>query len=105
MDHAARIAFAGIDWVAAGPGVREKRVAKGTAVLRLVEFAPPFVEAGWCETGHTGYVVSGSFTLEMRDGQSTDFEAGDGLMIPAGAEGAHRAIVDRPVVLFLVEGA
>lgn len=105
MDHAARIAFAGIDWMTVGPGVREKRVAKGTAVLRLVEFSPPFVEDGWCETGHTGFVISGGFTLETRGGQTTGFEAGDGLVIPAGAGGAHRAIVDRPVVLFLVEAA
>ena len=105
MDHAARIAFEGIDWVTVGPGVREKRVTRDTAVLRLVEFAPPFVEDGWCETGHTGFVVSGGFTLETRGGRTTDFEAGDGLVIPAGALGAHRAIVDRPVVLFLVEDA
>lgn len=105
MDQHMRAAFSAMHWDSSAPGVREKRVVSGSVVLRLVEFSPPFAEDGWCEKGHAGYVVSGGFTLEMRSGCSTDFVAGDGLAIPDGAAGAHRAMVDRPVVLFLIESA
>jgi len=97
-----RIGFDALPWIDVAPGAREKRAVRADRAVRLVEFSPPFEEDGWCERGHTGCVVSGGFTLE-HDAGSTRFDAGDALVIPPGAAHRHRAVVDRPVVLFLLE--
>lgn len=99
----ALVSFSGMAWADVGEGVREKRAVRGDRVLRLVEFAPPFAEDGWCERGHTGFVVSGGFVLEQ-ERATTVYRAGDAMVIPEGSAHRHRAIVDVPVVLFLIEG-
>jgi hypothetical protein len=100
MDGAG-IRFAGMPWVTLGPGAREKRAGRGGLVFRLVEFSPPFEEVGWCVKGHRGFVVSGGFVLAF-EGSREVLGAGDAFEIETGR--AHRAVVDRPVVLFMVEG-
>lgn len=70
--------------------------------MRLLELKPPFVENDWCSKPHTGYVVEGAFSIKFRD-RTTTVVAGDGLLIEGGVENEHKAIVDRPVLLFLIE--
>lgn len=94
------IAFAELEWIEGSPGVREKRVVRDGRVFRLVEFSPPFLEDGWCEKGHSGFVVSGRFEIESEAGSGT-LSAGDGFSIGAGRK--HRAVIDCPVTLFLIE--
>lgn len=99
---AAVIRFCGMPWAVLGPGAREKRAEFQGCVLRMVEFAPPFEEVGWCVNGHRGFVASGGFTLEFADSRE-ELAPGDAFEIEH--ERAHRAVVDRPVLLFMVEDA
>lgn len=94
--------FESLPWLQVSEGAREKRIVRGTAVLRLLEFSPPFVEPDWCEKSHVGYVVDGGFSIRFHDRTET-FVAGDGLLLSGGSLHAHKAIVDRTVLLFLVE--
>lgn len=57
----------------------------------MLELTREFVEPDWCEKGHIGLVLEGAL------------EEGDGLFIPPGPEGGHKArsltAVARPVLV------
>ncbi|WP_236615643.1 cupin domain-containing protein [Rhodopirellula europaea] len=89
-------------WVELAPGAREKRVAHGEGVLRLVEFSPPFTENDWCVKGHNGYVLDGQLSIQF-DNRVETLHAGDGILIQTGQANAHKAIVQQPVLLLLIE--
>lgn len=97
-----RIDFQSLPWVSFAPGAREKRVSDNDNVLRLVEFSPPFVEEHWCVKKHLGYVLDGEFIVEFRD-RTESLQAGDGITIQAGSANAHKAIVQKTVLLLLIE--
>jgi quercetin dioxygenase-like cupin family protein len=96
------IRFNEIPWTSVAQGAREKRVVCGNYTLRLVEFAPPFIEVDWCHKQHLGFVVSGVFRVQFVD-TLVSFKEGDGIAIVAGEATKHRAVVDQTVTLFLVE--
>jgi uncharacterized cupin superfamily protein len=60
------------------------------------------VFATYSRKPHTGYVVDGGFSIQFRD-HSVSLVAGDGVVLPGGDTNAHKAIVDRTVLLFLIE--
>ncbi len=70
----------------------------------MVEFADDFVEADWCAKGHMGYIVAGRISIDF-DGRKIEFNAGDGLFIPAGKANRHKARVAKgeTALLFLIE--
>jgi len=96
------INFPAMAWENPGPGVRQKVFLKEGQRLRLVEFSEDFVEAGWCEKGHIGYVLEGRIFIEFKKSR-VEFKAGDGLFISEGD--AHRASVAKgeKAVLVLFE--
>lgn len=94
--------FQSIQWNSLAPGAREKRVSRSDVTLRLLEFSPPFFEHEWCTKSHVGYVIDGGFTVQYRD-RAVSLVAGDGLCIVGGESHAHKAVVDRTVLLFLIE--
>jgi hypothetical protein len=100
--NATQVEFGSLPWVTIAPGAREKRAFRGCIVVRLLEFSPPFVEHEWCLKPHTGYVVDGGFSIQFRD-HTVSLVAGDGVVLPGGDTNAHKAIVDRTVLLFLIE--
>jgi quercetin dioxygenase-like cupin family protein len=70
-------------------GVRQKVFSDGAKRVRLVEYTramPPH----WCEKGHFGYILEGTFEIEFPGGTHV-FGPGDGVFIPDGAEHKHRA--------------
>jgi quercetin dioxygenase-like cupin family protein len=98
-----RLDFEALPWDAPAEGVRSKAVSRDGRHVRLVEFAPGFLDPEWCRKGHAGYVLEGRLELAFADGAEA-FSPGDALVIPAGD--AHRArVVEGPVRLFLVEEA
>ncbi len=101
-DH--RIDFNEMAWESPAPGVRHKIFVKEGRRLRLVEFADNFVEADWCTRGHVGQVLAGRISIDF-DGRKVEFNAGDGLFIPAGKANRHKAGVAKgeKALLFLVE--
>jgi quercetin dioxygenase-like cupin family protein len=103
--NAYRVLFDQIEWQSPQPGVRFKAARDGARQVRLVEFTPEFVESDWCNKGHAGFVLSGELEVDF-SGQVVRFPEGSALLIPAGAEHAHKARILTPVVrLFLVEEA
>lgn len=95
------IPFDTMPWQDKAPGLRVKSVLRGSERIRLVEFGLDFVEPGWCDTGHVGYVVSGRFQVAFEDGIRA-FKAGDGLHIPPDTPHRHHA-TDEVATVFLVE--
>jgi len=96
------IQFDDIDWVVVGPHAREKRSRSVDQACRILQLAPGFKEADWCQKAHAGYVIDGHFSIEFRD-RVIQYRADDGFCIQSGIESEHRAIVENTVTLFLVE--
>ena len=98
-----RLAFSGLEWAAITPGARHKVFERAGKRMRLVEFSRDFVEVEWCRKGHVGVVLQGLLALDL-DGRSERFNPGDGLFIPAGEPGKHKArSISERVTLFLIE--
>ena len=91
-----RIEFEGLEWESPVPGMRQKVRTEGSRQVRLVEYTPE-MEPHWCEKGHHGYILDGSFSLEFDSG-SVVFETGDGVFIPDGAAHRHMGRALTPVV-------
>jgi quercetin dioxygenase-like cupin family protein len=95
--------FGALEWQAPLPGARFKAFRANGKQIRLVEFTSEFVEPDWCEKGHIGMVLDGTIEVDFR-GERIIYERGDGVFIPAGAGGGHKARSLTPVVrLVLVE--
>ena len=100
--NTAQVDFRSLPWVSVGPGAQEKRLFKRNVMLRLLQLSPPFVEEQWCVKEHVGYVLDGEFSIQFHD-RTEQLCAGDGIAIEGGAANAHKAIVQKAVLLFLVE--
>jgi quercetin dioxygenase-like cupin family protein len=80
------------EWESPAPACRLKEWRRHGVLVRLVEFARGYREAGWCTKAHTGYVLSGELDIEFRHGM-VRATTGDALVIPTGALHEHRAHV------------
>lgn len=90
-----------LPWIEAAEGVRYKSIACDDSKIRLLEFAPGFIDTEWCHKAHIGYVLEGTLEIAFTEG-SERFTSGDTIAIRAGD--AHRArVMEGPVKLFLVE--
>ena len=100
------INFKNMKWDNPAPGVRCKEHIKGNQKIRLVEFSDTFTEVDWCTKEHVGYVVEGEISINF-DGRIIEFQAGDGLFIPAGEATKHKGSVaqGRKALLILFEKA
>jgi len=100
-----KLSFAALNWISAAPGARFKAVERDDRRIRLLEFTREFVEADWCRKGHIGVLLSGELEIDF-GGRVLRYAPGDGLYIPAGESGKHkaRALSDN-ALLFLVEDA
>jgi len=100
-----KLAFAALDWVSSAPGARFKAIERDDKRIRLLEFAREFVEADWCRKGHIGVLLSGELEIDF-GGRAMRYEPGDGLYIPPGEDGKHKArALSDTALLFLVEDA
>lgn len=72
-------------------GVKSKGYKHDDKQLRVVEYSkkmPPH----WCEKGHYGYMLEGSWEIEYQN-EKVVYQPGDGVFIPDGKEHRHRAKV------------
>lgn len=90
MEGPRRIDFKSITWNSPATGVRSKVYQQDGKQLRLVEFTREFVEPDWCMKGHTGFVLKGELEIDF-NGSPVVFRPGDGLFIPPGEAGKHKA--------------
>jgi ethanolamine utilization protein EutQ (cupin superfamily) len=89
-------------WESPMKGLRFKALSHGSTRLRLVEYSDD-MEPHWCENGHVGLILEGSFEIEF-PGRTIVFGSGDGVFIPKGAEHHHRArVLSGPVRALFVE--
>jgi len=71
--------------------------------MRILELDDSFVEQVWCEKGHYGYMLEGSMSMVLEEGEVITFKTGDGMAIPKGTK--HKAVIasGEKAVLMLVE--
>lgn len=102
--HPSRLDFSKFDWQEQAPGLRTKEFLMENRRIRLLEFTEHFSESDWCVKGHIGYVVGGRITIDFA-GKAVLFEQGDGIFIPVGESGKHKASVARGenAILFLCD--
>ena len=96
--------FSLVDWQEKMSGLRVKEFSLHGKLLRLLEVTDAFKEEDWCEKAHTGIVVEGNITFDF-SGEHITFEQGDGIIIPQGNAGKHKANVraGEKAILFFVE--
>lgn len=96
MAEALTKSFSRPDQVIDFPGIRTSVVELGDLTVGLQISEPgwrwsqdvrPIVGGEWCQARHVGYVVSGSFGIELADGTPYTFHAGDVFDIPPGHDG------------------
>jgi hypothetical protein len=86
------------------PGVDDREADVDGTRWALVEYAPGAGREEWCDTPHSGYVVSGTISYAFDDGRPPlVIEAGQGFLLPSaprhrgtnhGAEPARLFIID-----------
>ncbi|MCP5102211.1 MAG: cupin domain-containing protein [bacterium] len=97
-----KVDFEGLNWETPMKGVRYKVKKQGDRQLRLVEYTRE-MEPHWCEKGHTGYILEGTFEIKFTN-ETLIFKPGDGVFIPSGAEHKHMAkVLTEVVVTIFVE--
>jgi hypothetical protein len=95
--------FTQMDWKTGEPGLREKCICLGSQTLRLLEMGPDYTHPGWCETGHIGFILTGSLKLKF-PAETITVSAGNGFQVALGFVDRHRPIVAQaPVTMLLVE--
>ena len=85
-------------------GVRDSEAEVGGTRWALVEYAPGAGRADWCDTPHSGVVLSGTLTYSFEDGREPlTLRAGDGFALPEAPRHRGRNDGDEPVRLFLID--
>ena len=58
--------------------------------IRIVEYSAGYLADHWCEKGHYGYILDGTFEIEFQN-KKVVYQTGDGVFIPEGKNHKHRA--------------
>lgn len=84
------------------PGIENKYTDMDDIRMRIVEYHRD-MEPHWCEKGHYGIVLEGTWDIEFPSG-IIRYEKGDGLFLPPGAEHRHKAtVITEYVKVFFLE--
>jgi quercetin dioxygenase-like cupin family protein len=86
------------------PNVRDLEQIVGGVRWAVVEYAPGAGRSGWCETPHSGYVLSGELQYEFDDGSPVlGVAAGQAFQLPAAPAHRGRNPGSEPARLFLID--
>jgi hypothetical protein len=98
------IDLSGADAVSHDPGVLDREAEVAGVRWALVEYSPGSGRPDWCDTPHSGYVVSGVIRYDFEDGREPlAVGPGEAFALPeaprhrgtnAGAEPARLFIID-----------
>jgi len=86
------------------PGVSDRQADVGGTRWALVEYAQGAGREAWCDTPHSGYVLSGSISYEFDDGRAPLVVGpGEGFLLPPAPR--HRGTNNgaEPVRLFIID--
>jgi quercetin dioxygenase-like cupin family protein len=85
-------------------GVRDSEAEVDGTRWALVEYAPGAGRADWCETPHSGYVVSGALTYTFEDAREPlVLGAGEAFVLPSTPRHRGRNEGTEPVRLFIID--
>ena len=86
------------------PGVHDREADVGGTRWALVEYAPGAGREEWCDTPHSGYVVSGAISYAFEDERAPlVVGAGEGFLLPAAPRHRGTNTGAEPARLFLID--
>ena len=98
-----------IDFAAAEPvshdaGVNDREAEVAGTRWALVEYSPGSGREDWCDTPHSGYVVSGTLEYSFEDGRDPlVIGAGQAFVLPEEPRHRGRNDGDEPTRLFIID--
>jgi hypothetical protein len=90
-------------WDKPGAVGRVKIAFSNSKRVRILELPAGFKEEKWCEIGHQGYVLSGTFTIMFEDNRSFECRPGMGFVIPDGIKHRSKGMDNEKTVVFVVD--
>jgi quercetin dioxygenase-like cupin family protein len=86
------------------PDVRDIEQVIDGVRWALVEYAPGAGRIDWCDSPHSGYVLTGEIRYEFRDGSpEMRVAAGQGFRLPAAPAHRGRNRGSEPARLFIID--
>jgi mannose-6-phosphate isomerase-like protein (cupin superfamily) len=96
--------LAGAEPVSHDPDVFDREADVDGTRWAVVEYSPGAGRVDWCETPHSGYVVSGAITYSFEDGSGPLLvEAGQAFVLPPAPRHRGRNEGGEPVRLFIID--
>jgi quercetin dioxygenase-like cupin family protein len=98
------IDFSPADPVSHDAGVSDREVEVDGTRWALVEYSPGSGRAEWCDTPHSGYVISGAITYSFEDGRDPlILAAGEAFVLPPAPRHRGRNEGEEPARLFIID--
>jgi quercetin dioxygenase-like cupin family protein len=98
------IDLAASDPVTHDPGVADREAEIDGTRWALVEYSPGSGREEWCDTPHSGYILSGSITYSFEDDRDQlVLAAGDAFVLPPAPRHRGRNEGEEPVRLFIID--
>ena len=86
------------------PDVRDIEQVIDSVRWAIVEYAPGAGRTDWCDSPHSGYVLTGELQYEFEDGSpAMRVGAGQGLRLPAAPAHRGRNHGSEPARLFIID--
>ena len=104
MSEPRRIDLSAADAIAHDPDVHDQEAEVDGTRWALVEYSPGAGRREWCDTPHSGYVVSGAITYSFEDGRDPlVVSTGEAFVLPTAPR--HRGTNEcaEPARLFLID--
>lgn len=99
-----RIDFTTIAPTVHDEGVGDRETQVGDTRWALVEYSPGHGRADWCETPHSGYLVSGELIYEFEDGREPfSLRPGDAFALAPHPRHRGRNDGTAPARLFIID--
>jgi quercetin dioxygenase-like cupin family protein len=93
-----------VDAVSHDPGVVDREVEVGGTRWALVEYAPGAGREEWCDTPHSGYVVSGTLAYSFEDDREPlNLGPGEAFALPVSPRHRGRNEGSEPARLFIID--
>ena len=70
---------------------------------RIVLYSPGFRSDHWCERGHVLLVLEGELCVDLKDGRTFTFQAGQGFIAGDDAANPHKAHTGPGAKVFIVD--
>jgi quercetin dioxygenase-like cupin family protein len=94
----------GADPITHDPGVADREAEIDGTRWALVQYSPGSGREEWCDTPHSGYVISGRLTYDFDDGRDPMvIGSGEAFVLPPSPRHRGRNDGDDPARLFIID--